>query len=249
MPILDDVFVHGRYALGRRRPSTLPVLAVAEAPVTRHFLRALENLGRDVLHMGGAVESAVGRAVRALLDRDVSEARAVIEGDREVNLLELKIDEECLKMLALYQPAARDLRFVTGVMKIINDQERVGDLAVNVAERARAIADLPPRDAPPAFVEMADRVRAMLTAALDALVRQDPKRAIEVLKMDERVDALLKDVYERTQSEMLGDSEHVSFGLQLLAASKNLERIADHASNIAEDVVYIVDGTILRHRG
>ena len=113
-------------------------------------------------------------------------------------------------MLALYQPAARDLRFVTGVMKIINDQERVGDLAVNVAERACAIADLPPRDAPPAFVEMADRVRAMLTAALDALVRQDPKRAIEVLKMDERVDALLKDVYERTHPRCRG-TRAVSF--------------------------------------
>ena len=246
MPLLDDVFVHGRYALGRPRPAT-PV--PPERPMTRHFLRALEDLGRDVLAMGAAVETAVGRAVTALLDRDARTAQAVVDGDREINLRELRVDEECLKILALHQPAARDLRFVTGVMKIINDQERVGDLAVNVAERARVLAELPPREAPAAFVEMADRVRGMLTGALDALVRQDPRRAIEVLKQDERVDALLADVYERVSSEMMHAPEAVSWGLHVLSASKNLERIADHASNIAEDVVYIVDGTILRHRG
>jgi phosphate transport system protein len=217
--------------------------------MTRHFLNALEHLNKDVLLMGGSVESAVGRAVRALLERDVREAQAVIDGDREVNLLELRIDEECLKILALYQPAARDLRFVTGVMKIINDQERVGDLAVNIAERAQVIAGLAPRETPPALVEMAERVRAMLTAALDALVRQDPKRAHEVLKMDGRVDGLLKGLYDQMERELTGDPEKIAWGLQILSSSKNLERIADHASNIAEDVVYMVEGTILRHRG
>jgi phosphate transport system protein len=245
MPTLDDLFVAGRYALRPHRDA--PPLVVPP-PMTRHFLRALEDLGRDVLEMGGAVELAVERAVRALLDRDTREAQAVIDGDREVNLLELRIDEECLKLLALYQPAARDLRFVTAVMKIINDQERVGDLAVNVAERARVMADLPARETPPAFLEMADRVREMLRSALDALVRQDSERAVEVLRMDERVDELLEDLFQRTQSQLLHAPEGVPWGLQLLSASKNLERIADHASNIAEDVVYIVDGTILRHR-
>jgi phosphate transport system protein len=216
--------------------------------VTRHFLQALEELNRDVLSMGGAVESAVGRAVRALLERDVAEAMAVIEGDREVNLQELRIDEECLKILALHQPAARDLRFVTGVMKIINDQERVGDLAVNIAERARVLAALPPREAPAGLVEMAERVRGMLTAALDALVRQDTRRAHEVLRMDGRVDELLKALFDRMERDLRDDPTRVPWGLQILSASKNLERIADHASNIAEDVVYMVDGTILRHR-
>jgi phosphate transport system protein len=216
--------------------------------VTRHFLHALEDLNRDVLSMGGAVESAVGRAVRALLERDVAEAQAVIDGDREVNLLELRIDEECLKILALHQPAARDLRFVTGVMKIINDQERVGDLAVNIAERARVIAGLPPRETPSSLVEMAERVRAMLTSALDALVRQDPKRAQEVLRMDGRVDELLKGLFDRMEKDLRADPSLVPWGLQVLSAAKNLERIADHASNIAEDVVYMVDGTVLRHR-
>jgi phosphate transport system protein len=217
--------------------------------MTRHFLLALDALNKDVLTMGGAVESALGRAVRALLERDVVEAQAVIDGDREVNLLELRIDEECLKILALHQPAARDLRFVTGVMKIINDQERVGDLAVNVAERARVIAGLPPRETPSALIEMSERVRGMLTSALDALVRQDPKRAHEVLKMDGKVDDLLKGLFERMEKELRADPALVPWGLQILSASKNLERIADHASNIAEDVVYMVDGTILRHRG
>jgi phosphate transport system protein len=216
--------------------------------MTRHFLTALEALNKDVLLMGGSVESAVARAVRALLDRDVDEARSVIEGDREVNLLELRIDEECLKILALHQPAARDLRFVTGVMKIINDQERVGDLAVNIAERALVVASLPPREVPPSLVEMAERVRAMLTGALDALVRQDPRRANEVLKMDGPVDELLKGLFADMERDLREDPELVPWGLQVLSASKNLERIADHASNIAEDVVYMVEGTILRHR-
>ena len=128
--------------------------------MTRHFLLALDELNKDVLAMGGAVEATVSRAVRAFLDRDVREARAVVDGDRDINLQELRIDEECLKILALHQPTARDLRFVTGVMKIINDLERVADLSVNVAERAVVLAELPPRETPGAFVEMADRARA-----------------------------------------------------------------------------------------
>ena len=216
--------------------------------MTRHFLRAIEDLNKDVLLMGGTVEATVSRAVRAFLDRNVHEAQLVIEGDRDINLQELRIDEECLKMLALYQPTARDLRFVTGTMKIINDLERVADLAVNVAERAIVLAELPPRETPSAFVEMADRARTMLTASLDGLVRRDTARAMEVLRMDEPVDALLRSMFDELEADMAKHPENLRADLQILSASKNIERIADHASNVAEDVVYMVEGNIIRHR-
>ena len=216
--------------------------------MARHLLNALEDLNKDVLQMGGSVESAVARAVQAFLDRDVREAGAVIDGDREINLQELRIDEECLKMLALYQPTARDLRFVTGVMKITNDLERVADLAVNIAERALVLAELSPRETPPAFVEMADRARKMLTASLDALVKHDTAKANEVLRMDDPIDALLRGIFTTLEGDMAKNPERIPSDLQILSAAKNVERIADHASNVAEDVVYMVEGSILRHR-
>ncbi len=216
--------------------------------MTRHFLLALDELNKDVLAMGGAVEATVSRAVRAFLDRDVREARSVVDGDRDINLQELRIDEECLKILALHQPTARDLRFVTGVMKIINDLERVADLSVNVAERAIVLAELPPRETPIAFVEMADRARAMLTASLDALVRHDPGKAMEVLRMDAPIDALLKGMFDELEADMARDPARIRPDLQILSAAKNIERIADHATTVAEDIVYMVDGNIIRHR-
>jgi phosphate transport system protein len=216
--------------------------------MTRHFLNALDELNKDVLQMGGLVESAVARAVRAFLDRDVREAQAVIDGDRDVNLQELRIDEECLKILALYQPTARDLRFVTGVMKINNDLERVGDLAVNIAERAVYLAETTVRESPPAVVEMADRVRAMLTASLDALVRHDVKKARDVLELDAPIDRLLQSLFATLEADMREHPDRAQADLQILSAGKNLERIADHACNVAEDVVYMVEGMIIRHR-
>lgn len=215
--------------------------------MSRHFLHALEDLHREVLLMGGNVEATVARAVRAILDRDVAQANEVIEGDREINLQELRIDEECLKMLALYQPTARDLRFVTGVMKIINDLERVADLSVNIAERALELAQGAPRDLPAAFVEIADRSRRMLTASLDALVRRDAAKAMDVLRMDDPIDALLRGIFDELEAAMTKDPKQIRPDLLILSAAKNLERIADHASNIAEDVVYMVDGNIIRH--
>ncbi len=216
--------------------------------MTRHFLHALEDLDKEVLAMGGAVEAAVGRAVRAFMDHDAAACREVIDGDRAIDLHELKIDEECLKILALHQPTARDLRFVTGVMKIINDLERVADLAGNIAERGQEMAALPARDVPPALVEMADRVRAMLTASLDALVNRDAARAREVLSMDEAVDAFLKGLFDAMEADMAERPSEIRRDLKVLSAARNLERIADHASNVAEDVVYMVEGTVLRHR-
>jgi len=225
-----------------------PWIFLESERMTRHFLRALDDLGKDVLSMGGAVESTVSQAVKAFLDRDVRAAHTVVEGDREINLRELRIDEERLKMPALYQPTARDLRFITATMKIINDLERVGDLSVNIAERALVLAESPPRDTPPAFVEMADRARSMLTSSLDALVRHDTAKARDVLTMDAPVDRLLGSIFDELEVEMSKHPERIRADLQILSASKNVERIADHASNVAEDVVYMVEGTIIRHR-
>ena len=216
--------------------------------MARHLLHALDDLNKDVLQMGGTVEAAVGRAVAAFLERDIPEAQQVVEGDRSINLQELRVDEECLKILALYQPTARDLRFVTGVMKIVNDLERVADLAVNIAERALVLAALSARETPPAFVDMADRARVMLTASLDALVRHDTAKAMEVLRMDDPIDALLRGIFAELEADMAKHPDRIQSDLQILSAAKNVERIADHASNVAEDVVYMVDGTILRHR-
>lgn len=215
--------------------------------MSRHFENALDDLNRHVLVMGGAVEAAVARAVRALLAKDVPEAKAVIEGDKDVNRQELGIDEECLRILALYQPTARDLRFVTAVMKITNDLERVGDLAVNVAERAVALAGFAARDVPDAVREMADRVRAMLTASIDALVRHDAARAREVLAMDDPIDRLLAGLFDEMEADMRAVPDRIPADIQVLSAAKNLERIADHACNVAEDVVYMVEGNVLRH--
>ncbi len=132
-------------------------------------------------------------------------------------------------------------------MKIINDLERVADLSVNIAERALELAECPPRDFPPAFVEIADRSRRMLTASLDALVRRDTAKAMDVLRMDDPIDALLRGIFDELEADMAKDPKQIRPDLQILSAAKNLERIADHAANIAEDVVYMVDGNIIRH--
>jgi phosphate transport system protein len=213
----------------------------------KHLLRELERLKRDVLLMGGLVETAVARAVEAFLDRDTAKADAVIEGDREVNTLELRIEEECLKILALYAPTAKDLRFVVGIFKITNDLERVGDQAKNIAERAKT------RDADervPGIAElseMSDRVRAMLNQCLDSFVTENSAEAREVLAMDDGVDSLLRLLFDKEEAIVRENPSQFRAALRILSTAKYLERIADHSTNIAEDVAYMVDGQVLKH--
>lgn len=216
--------------------------------MTRHFLRELENLKRDVLVMGGLAETAVVRAMQAFLGQDNDTARSVIENDSEINAMELRIEEEVLKILSLYGPTAKDLRFVVGVFKITNDLERVGDLAANIAERAEAREGREDEEGLAELGAMSERVREMLNRVLDAFVSQDRERAEEVLLMDDRVDELLRTTFGQ-QSELMGSGKgHFASALRILSVAKQLERMADHATNVAEDVIYMVSGDVVKHQ-
>jgi phosphate transport system protein len=217
--------------------------------MTRHFLREMEQLTRDVMVMGGLCESAVTRAVKAFLVGDHATAQTVIDGDGEVNALELRIEEEVLKILALYAPTAKDLRYVVGIFKITNDLERVGDLAVNIAERALSREGREDREGLAELGAMSETCGAMLRGALDAFVKQDRPGAEEVLRMDDQVDELLARTYEQQRELMESGKGDVRAGLLILSTAKYLERIADHCTNVAEDVIYMVAGDLVRHTG
>ena len=226
--------------------------------MTRHFFNALDLLKRDLLAMGGLVETAVARSTHAFLESDGSEVESIIDGDAEVNALELRIEEECLKVMALYAPTAKDLRFVVGVFKITNDLERIADLAVNIAERARdAVREGPDiENTAPEITgpigddvrEMSDRVRRMVRQALDAFVELDAECAHEVMHMDDRVDELLRDVYEAQSQAVDAGLTDFRAAVRVLSYAKYLERIADHATNIAEDVIYLASGDVVKHQ-
>jgi phosphate transport system protein len=215
--------------------------------MTRHFLREMEQLTRDVMVMGGLCESAVTRGVKAFLVSDHGTAQTVIDGDGEINALELRIEEEVLKILALYAPTAKDLRYVVGIFKITNDLERVGDLAVNISERALGREGREDREGLAELGAMSEACGAMLRGALDAFVKQDRRRAEEVLKMDDQVDDLLAKTYEQQRELMETGRGDVRAGLLILSTAKYLERIADHCTNVAEDVIYMVAGDLVRH--
>ncbi|MEM8884687.1 MAG: phosphate signaling complex protein PhoU [Planctomycetota bacterium] len=216
--------------------------------MTKHFFDALELLKRDLLTMGGLVETAVLQATRGFLTPDDADVDRIIDGDAEVNALELRIEEECLHLLALYGPNARDLRFVVAVFKITNDLERIADLAVNIAERIRPAIQEGQGMITAEVQEMSDRVRRMVRQALDAFVALDAGSAQEVLEMDDRVDDLLRDIYEQ-QSDAVGKGL-IEFkpAVRTLSFAKSLERIADHTTNVAEDVIYLATGDVIKHQ-
>lgn len=216
--------------------------------MTIHLHKEIEKLKSMLLSLGADVESSVYKAVQALDKRDTALAEQVIAGDSPIDRFEVYLEEECLKILALYQPVAVDLRYVIAVLKINNDLERIGDLAVNIAERAIYLAKEEPVDVPFDFVGMAEKVRAMLKKALDAMVNQDARQAKEVCAADDEIDAIHKDMYPRIQEAITRNPKHMAALLQFLGVSRYLERIADHATNIAEDVIYMMEGDIVRHR-
>ncbi|MFI5400167.1 MAG: phosphate signaling complex protein PhoU [SAR324 cluster bacterium] len=213
-----------------------------------HLQREIEKLKTMLLSLGTDVEEHVYKAVQALDERDVTLADQVIGGDEQVDRYEVYLEEECLKTLALHQPLAIDLRFVIAVLKINNDLERIGDLAVNIAERAKFLAGRDVLDVPFDFMGMADKTRAMLKKSLDALVNMDPRMARDVCAADDEVDALNREMYGRIQKSMQQHPDRIDGLIHYLGVSRYLERIADHATNIAEDVIYMVDGDIVRHR-
>ena len=213
-----------------------------------HLQRDLEHLKREILTMGALVEDATDRAIVALVDRRPELAAQVQRGDDAIDQKEVEIEEDCLKMLALHQPVASNLRFIITVLKVNNDLERMGDCAAHIAERAAFLATHPPIGVPLDFQKMAERVRGMVRKSLDALVRVDTGLARAVCDEDDFVDAAHRALFGALQDLMRRDPDAVERCVNTLSASRNLERIADLATNIAEDVIFLVEGRIVRHR-
>lgn len=213
-----------------------------------HLRREIDGLKRAILTVGAMAEQQVRRATEAIQNRDERLGRTVIEDDARLDQMEVEVEESCLKTLALHQPVAIDLRFIISVLKINSDLERVGDLAVNIAERAVFLATVPPVGLGLDFTAMAAKVQAMLKASLDALVNMSGPTAREVLAADDEVDALNRQVYLLIYGAIRGSPDRTEPLIHLLSVSRHLERIADHATNIAEDVLYMIEGEVVRHR-
>ncbi len=216
--------------------------------MSKHFERDIENLQRGLLTMSGHVEEMVGLANRALCERNSVLAQRVIDSDATVDEQEVRLEEECLKILALHQPVAIDLRRVATVMKVNNDLERIADLAVNVAERTRCLVEESDFPIPLKLDRMADLARTMLRDSLDALVAMDEQKARLICKTDDEVDELNRQIIDELQDRMQERTVSISAALHCFSATRHMERIADHATNIAEDVIYLVSGEIARHR-
>lgn len=216
--------------------------------MTTHLQREIEKLKKKILYMGAEVEESVRKAVESLVAANADLANQVIEGDEVIDQLEVEIEEECLKILALHQPVAVDLRYVIAVLKINNDLERIGDLAVNMAERSVYLASHAPVSLPLDFRGMARMTQLMLKHSLDALVNMDADLARQVRASDDDVDIINRDMYPIITEYIRGNPDRIPESLHLLSASRHLERIADQATNIAEDVIYMVEGDIVRHQ-
>jgi phosphate transport system protein len=213
----------------------------------RHFHEELDGLKQTLLEMGGLVEEQIHRVMRALVERDDALAREVIERDRRVNALDVEVDEKCVELLALHQPAASDLRFITTAMKIVTDLERIGDQAVNIAQRAIELNREPQLKPYIDLPRMADRAAGMVKASLDAFVGRDTELARRVCAEDEAVDALKEQVFRELLTFMMEDARTIPRAIRLILISRFLERVADHATNIAEMVIYLVEGKMVRH--
>ncbi len=212
-----------------------------------HFEEELQALKNRLLTMGALVEDRLRRAVVALIERRTELAQDVIAGDHEINDLQIEIDDRCLKLLALQQPMATDLRLITAAMKINADLERIGDQAVNIAENASRILGQPPLRPLLDIPRMAALAEAMTRDSLDAFVRKDAPLARAVLARDDEVDRLKDQVFRVLLTHMMADPGTIERALSLILVSRNLERIADHATNIAEDVVFLVEARDVRH--
>ena len=212
-----------------------------------HLQKDLEHLDKELLILSSMVEDATNRAMLALVDRRLDLARQVMREDDRINHREVLIEEECLKMLALHQPVAADLRFIVAVLKVNNDLERMGDLAVNIAERAAYLATREPLQVSLDFPKMAEGVRDMVRKSLDALSNMNPRLARHVLSMDDEIDEANRKMFDILQELMHRDSSTIERAVHLLSASRYLERIADLATNIAQDVVYMAEGRLIRH--
>jgi phosphate transport system protein len=215
----------------------------------RHFEDELDRLKESLVRMAGLAEEQVDAAVESLLKRDLDRAERVLERDPEIDDLEISIDNQAISLLALQQPMARDLRFITMAMKISNDLERVGDHAVNIADAMRYMVEAPPLPRLPELEEMTGLATEMLNDALNAFVRSDSQLAREIGERDDRVDELHENVFRIVLTHMMEDPRKIGAGIDMILVSRNLERIADLATNIAEDVVFLVEGQTIKHGG
>jgi phosphate transport system protein len=216
--------------------------------VVRHFQEELEQLKTRLLEMGGLAEEHVRLAIKGLVERDRDLIDDVLVGDEPLNSLHIEIDSRCFTLLALYQPMAADLRTIVGAVKINTDLERVGDLAVNIAEAARRYITHPPVKKLLDIPQMAILAQTMLRDALDAFVRMDVSLAQHVLNQDDRLDSLKTQIFRELLTYMLQDPTTIEPALDLILISRHLERIGDHATNIAEDVIFIVSARDVRHQ-
>jgi phosphate transport system protein len=213
----------------------------------RHFHEELEALKQTLLAMGGLVEDQIRRAMQALVERDDVLAREVIDRDRQVNTYDVEVDEQCVNLLALHQPAAGDLRFITTTMKIVTDLERIGDQAVNIAQR---VLELNPEPQLKPYIDlprMAEKAQRMVKDSLDAFVARDTTLARQVCANDAEVDALKEQIFRELLTFMMEDPRTIPRAIRVILISRFLERVADHATNIAEMVIYLVEGKMVRH--
>ena len=213
----------------------------------RHFHEELEALKQTLLAMGGLVEDQIRRVMRALTERDDVLAQEVIDRDRQVNAYDVEVDETCVNLLALHQPAAGDLRFITTAMKIVTDLERIGDQAVNIGQRVLELNREPQLKPYIDLPRMAERAQAMVKESLDAFVTRDTELARRVCAADAEVDALKEQSFRELLTFMMEDARTISRAIRLILISRFMERVADHATNIAEMVIYMVEGKMVRH--
>jgi phosphate transport system protein len=213
----------------------------------RHFHEELETLKQTLLAMGGLVEDQIRRVVRSLVDRDSDLAQEVIERDREVNTYDVEVDEKCVELLALHQPTAGDLRFITTAMKIVTDLERIGDQAVNIAQRVVELNREPQLKPYIDIPRMADQAQRMVKESLDAFVARDTDLARQVCGEDDSVDAFKEQIFRELLTFMMEDPKTIPRAIRLILISRFLERVADHATNIAEMVIYMVESKMVRH--
>ena len=215
--------------------------------MARYLIRELDKIKKKILSLGALVEERVRMTSAAVDNRDAVIAQKIVDTDWEIDEMEVEVEEECLKILALHQPVAVDLRFIATVIKITNDLERIGDQAVNIAERVLTIAKRPEMDFVFDYAPMAEKAETMLKMSLDALVNMDVDLAFKVITLDDEVDALKTLAYDRIKAAIKENPARVGYLINLLLISRHLERLADHATNIAEEVIYLIEGEIVRH--
>jgi len=215
--------------------------------MTKQFRKELEKIKKQILSLGALVEDRVRMAIRAIEARDAAIAERIIKLDYEIDEKEVEVEEECLKVLALHQPVAVDLRFIIAVIKINNDLERIGDQAVNIAQRVETLSTQPGVDFCFDYSPMGEKAAMMLKQSLDALVNFDVDLAFKVVLTDDEVDAIKKEAYDQIKGEIRKHPEQVKYLINLFLVSRHLERIGDHATNIAEEVIYLIEGEIVRH--